>query len=241
MIAWVGILVGAVVGAGFDCSKAAHPVEVRICSDSILSRLDDSLSVSWKATLAAFGKTHHQALRREQKDWNTELRREAPEVSKLQAAWRHRLQELALKRSTVDLRRLVASPATMGTVRLENWGSCGRMDFETGEPVSYSATDQLELSIVPGTDRIRFELSAGNDQPQCHSCSVDAELPAGSGVLRQWSTGAGEDKATGMLSIAADSIVLEIRDHNQAYQCGIGAYLGPRYTFHRSGLRLPPP
>jgi hypothetical protein len=70
---------------------------------------------------------------------------------------------------------------------------------------------------------------------------VDAELPAGSSLRRPWSTGTGDDKATGALVITADRIVVEVEEHNQAYQCGIGASLGPTYTFHRRGLRLVPP
>jgi uncharacterized protein len=241
MIAITAFVVGLVFGAGFDCSKATHPVEVRICSDSVLSALDDSLAVAWKSTLSVFGSAQQKALRREQKEWMADLRREAPEVPALRQAWRHRLRELELKRSTTDLRMLQAALATVGTVRLENSGPCGYMDFETGEPVMSTASDLLELSSASGSGGLRFYLTAGMNQPQCHSCGLESEVPITKKARRSWANTEADDKASGALSITPDSIVLEIHDHNQFHHCGIGASLGPTYTFHRHTLRLAPP
>ncbi len=241
MICWIAFLAGLLAGAGFDCSKAAHPVEVRICSDTVLSALDDSLAIAWKATLSAYPPKHHKALRHEQREWMDDLRRESPEVAKLRQEWRHRLRELELKRSTTDLRMLQAALATVGTVRLENLGPCGYMDFETGEPVMATSSDLLELSSAPGSGGLRFFLTAGRDQPQCHSCGLESEVPSTKKTRRSWANTDVDDKASGALSITPDSIVLEIQDHNQFHHCGIGASLGPTYTFYRHTLRLAPP
>ncbi|QQS06642.1 MAG: hypothetical protein IPK50_07005 [Fibrobacterota bacterium] len=241
VMGWAALLTALLVGAGFDCSKAVHPVEARICSDPILSRLDDSLAFVWKSTLSAFGSSRHQALRREQKEWMSELRREAPQVPELRLAWRHRLRELSLKRSTKDLRTLVGALRKVGAVRLENNGSCGRMDFETGEPVEGAAADILELSILPGSGRLHFQLMSGMDQSQCHSCEVESDVPGAKSSRRPWSTGTDDSHASGALSIFADSIVVEISDHNPSFQCGIGASLATTYIFQRHSLRLASP
>ncbi len=112
------------------------------------------------------------------------------------------------------------------------------MDFETGEPIQSAAEDILELSIQPGSGRLHFRLIAGMNQPQCHSCEVESDVPAAKSSRRPWSSGTDESRAAGAISVAADSIVLDVSDHNQTYHCGMGAFLGGAYTFHRHGLRL---
>lgn len=234
------LFASTLVGAGFDCSKATHGLERRICSDSILARLDDSLALSWASTLAAFGPSRKQALRKEQREWLSILRQDTPDAPHLREAWRHRLRELALKRSQRDLDSLVGTISPPETWRLANSGSCGWMDFQTGEPKMGPTADILELSVRPGSGILHFRMTSGIDQPQCHSCEVESDVPLVASKPRRWSTGSDENRAWGSMEFFPDSIVVVVDSLNQSFFCGIGASLVGTYRFHRHSLRLVP-
>ncbi len=54
--------------AGFDCAKAATPIEKRICADPALSALDDQLTAAYKAALAA-APSGREAVKADQRAW----------------------------------------------------------------------------------------------------------------------------------------------------------------------------
>jgi len=240
MTIWLA-LAWTLAAASFDCAKAVHPVEKTICSDPALSALDDSLGRSWKRTLAAFGVDDQSGLRREQRAWMDELRRGSNDAAPLREAWGWRLRELDLKRATTDLRAVVSKTTSPGGIALERWGSCGRMDFETGEPVEGAAMDLLEWAPGREPGLFRFRLVSGIDQPQCHSCEVEGEVRRGRKGVWIWSGANGEGSSSGELRFFADSVVVDVLAFRQEELCGIGASLAGSFVFHRSGLRLPRP
>lgn len=58
-----------VTAASFDCAKAVSPVEQMICSDRLLSRLDDALAENYKNMLSANFGGSKADLRRSQRGW----------------------------------------------------------------------------------------------------------------------------------------------------------------------------
>jgi uncharacterized protein len=57
--------------AGFDCARAKQPVELRICKDEKLSKLDEQLTQSFASARARAGK-QWDALLRDQRNWLAE-------------------------------------------------------------------------------------------------------------------------------------------------------------------------
>ena len=84
-------LPGLACAAGFDCAKAASPVEKNICNDPGLSSQDEALSDAYKKALA---EAPDQApLRTRQRQWMTE-RNACADVACLRALYAKRLGEL---------------------------------------------------------------------------------------------------------------------------------------------------
>lgn len=63
----LALLAPAVSAAGFDCARAARPVEKLICGDAELSRQDEALAAAYKDLLAA--SADPAGLRAAQRDW----------------------------------------------------------------------------------------------------------------------------------------------------------------------------
>ncbi|MGP1691396.1 MAG: lysozyme inhibitor LprI family protein [Giesbergeria sp.] len=55
--------------ASFDCAMAKKAVEKKICSDPLLSRLDDALAANYQAMLSVDVGRSRKALRTEQRRW----------------------------------------------------------------------------------------------------------------------------------------------------------------------------
>ncbi len=79
-------------GASFDCGKASTKVEHLICDNPEISKLDEELSVAYKAILQ--DKPHAQDIRYEQTQWITH-RNYCESSSCLKALYQMRIQELA--------------------------------------------------------------------------------------------------------------------------------------------------
>jgi len=79
--------------ASFDCGKATSPGEKRICDDSILSRLDESLAQSYKKALDHAA--DKAALMQEQRQWVREKRDPSSwSVPGLRSVYEDRILEL---------------------------------------------------------------------------------------------------------------------------------------------------
>ena len=79
------------LGASFDCRRASTRVEVLICSDEVLSTLDDQLGASYKAADAGRALP---ALRDEQRAWLAQRTR-CGDAACLGDMYRHRIAELS--------------------------------------------------------------------------------------------------------------------------------------------------
>ena len=78
--------------AGFDCGKAATPVEKMICSDPQVSELDSLLAKAYKKALSSAPKP--ELLRTEQRTWLSSRRDACQDVDCLKKAYNDRLAEL---------------------------------------------------------------------------------------------------------------------------------------------------
>lgn len=235
--AWLPLL----SGASFDCAKAKHPVEQRICADSTLSSLDDSLASAWKSLQPGFSKDDARILKTEQRVWLGRVRDENPGSDTLRSRWKARLADLDLKRELVDL-RWVADPKGGRRVRLESWGSCtfnpSRSEEGGGE---VDAVDALDLAWDRTRDRLRFVLDAGV-QPSCHECGkVQGEAKrfgAKSANLWRWEGGAGEERMRVEMELTSDEIRVRIVASDNTLSCGAGASLPETMIFRRAGVRV---
>jgi uncharacterized protein len=85
--------------AGFDCAKAGTPVEKLICSDPLLSGLDEKLARAYKAALSAA--VQGNDLRRQQKEWLENVRNRCTTKVCLADVYERRLKELTARPSGV--------------------------------------------------------------------------------------------------------------------------------------------
>lgn len=132
-------------GAGFDCSRAKHGIEQRICSDQRLSQLDDQLAQSFADARMRAGQ-QRDALLRDQRHWLA-VRDKAVSESVEAGASAYQDRILFLDRLFKDLKatspllqaigeHMLANPSTArGTGRLIDWwpylGGDGKV-FSTG-------------------------------------------------------------------------------------------------------------
>lgn len=80
--------------ASFDCKKASTYVEHSICENSVLSVLDEKLSVSYKANFSAADPASKPVLKQAQQMWLKEARNQCASVSCIEDAYRSRIAVL---------------------------------------------------------------------------------------------------------------------------------------------------
>lgn len=88
--------------ASFDCASATQPVEKLICSDPLLSTLDEQLASSYATASAGLDSAGVSLLKSSQRAWLKGLRAtckaDAPDAAAcLQTAYRDRIEELSRK------------------------------------------------------------------------------------------------------------------------------------------------
>jgi len=241
----IALLADLIPAAGFDCAKAKHPVERKICADARLSALDDSLGIEWKSTLRGWRKRDSEALRTEQRRWNDAVRKENPSTDSLRTLWALRRRELRLKRELSDLRTLVSAPAR-GGVRLEQPGGCAGLSQDGEEGIRESdSRDVLDLEFLPKTGRLRFSLIENNGQHNCNSCGIEGEAVRSSkaspdGPLWFWKDGEDGERVTMELLLLTDEVRVKVTGDNTVRFCGMGAGFSDTLKFSRVGLRLAP-
>ena len=80
------------LAASFDCSKAASYVEIEICKDELLGRLDDALHENYISMMASnFGGTE-KSLMLEQRRW-LKIRNSCKSKKCIESSYRLRLNE----------------------------------------------------------------------------------------------------------------------------------------------------
>ncbi len=79
-------------GASFDCAKASRPIEIAICSNDTLSKLDEDLALKYKTALAA--SSNPEALKASQLDWIKESRTCNTDIACLSAKYSARIAQL---------------------------------------------------------------------------------------------------------------------------------------------------
>lgn len=89
-------MAGTVHAAGFDCARAATPVEKLICADAILSQDDEDLAEAYRQALAQ-GK-QAGAVREAQRRWLAQDRNRCADLACLRASYARRLEVLGAGR-----------------------------------------------------------------------------------------------------------------------------------------------
>lgn len=90
--------------ASFDCQKASSQVENMICSDNLLSELDDSLTQTYKKALAS--STDKNALKAEQRSWLINVRNKCATAPCLTKAYSERQNGLLALTNTPAVAKL---------------------------------------------------------------------------------------------------------------------------------------
>ncbi len=126
------VLGGPALAASFDCAIANTPDEQLICSDPILSKLDEALAAVYDAALADVPPADAPVLRDSQRAWLKQLRAAclwgtADAVACRRSAYGDRIVELA---RGVQVR----GPYVFMTIRRDYW-SADLADCESDEPI----------------------------------------------------------------------------------------------------------
>ena len=82
-------LIGNLYGASFSCQKASSFIEHTICNDSVLSKLDDDLAISYKNALK--NSSDKEQLKKEQFDWINNDRNMCQNVNCLRQSYASRI------------------------------------------------------------------------------------------------------------------------------------------------------
>jgi uncharacterized protein len=85
---------GSTGAASFDCKKATTSVEKEICTNQILSKLDDALEQNYGGSLSSnIGDTARQHLKKTQSEWLKE-RNSCKTVTCIEKKYRERIEAL---------------------------------------------------------------------------------------------------------------------------------------------------
>ena len=227
-------------GASFDCKKASHPVEKKICRDAALSTLDDSLGRTWKRVRETISGAELAVALADQKAWMAAVRNDNPTVDSLRSAWKHRITAWKFRMSVGDLRALAKS---RGGFAFTLPGGCpGRWSEENGVEV-VPASNTLSMRWDPATDRLRFGVGESIDQHACGGCDAEGEAvlsPTKISGLDVW-TGIGRNQdgdtlATAEFHIARDHIVAKVVAKRPGEICGAGAGFSDSLVFPKTTI-----
>lgn len=82
-------LIGNLYGASFSCQKAGSFIEHTICNDSVLSKLDDDLAITYKNVLK--NSSNKEQIKKEQFDWINNDRNMCQNVNCLRQSYTSRI------------------------------------------------------------------------------------------------------------------------------------------------------
>ncbi len=85
-------LIGNLYGASFNCQKASSFIEHTICNDTVLSKLDDDLSITYKNVFKH--SNEKEQLKKEQFDWINSDRNNCQTVNCLRQSYSNRISFL---------------------------------------------------------------------------------------------------------------------------------------------------
>lgn len=103
------LFVGSVNAAGFDCNLASSEVENQICSDSVLSKLDEDLNAVYRQAVKI-----DSSVKVNQRTWVREVRNVTPD---LESAYRQRIAELKARTKDVETKKPTVDPVKAAQAR----------------------------------------------------------------------------------------------------------------------------
>jgi uncharacterized protein len=163
-IAFIVLIPGLSLAAGFNCEKASSAVEKIICSDSELSRMDENMTAAYKK--AAASAVDPVPLSADQKLWLKNTRNACRDASCLGKAYQERIAELDKWNEPADKndRDIFGNYTVTRNNYIHN--------PDTGRDEPARTTDCLTIKRSKG-DRIYFSfiLVGANG----HTCSMDGE------------------------------------------------------------------
>jgi uncharacterized protein len=162
------LLTSGVHAAGFDCTKASTFVEKAICSDTVLSKLDDLLMNSYKEALANVSNT--EKLKSGQRVWLSNTRNKCPDIECLKDAYNKRI---------ADINGIAASPDPVSNKVIKNAGSLWAGEWNR---IDHSKHEEADMTITKNTSQgFEFSLiafSGGNSGQLDGSASFVANFAA---------------------------------------------------------------
>jgi uncharacterized protein YecT (DUF1311 family) len=107
-LALIGLVIESspVLAASFDCSKAGTAVEKMICSDAVLSRLDEELAGKYQSVSSS------PQVKQQQRDWLRNIRNKCETTDCLVAAYRTQIQSIGSTPNTTSQEKVTASVAS---------------------------------------------------------------------------------------------------------------------------------
>lgn len=146
--------------ASFDCAKAKTPLEKTICSNAIISKLDDEMSVKYQAALKSFPVKGF--VRAQQREWLADTRLldcKKDCAKELTEAYQTRIAMLSLP-----------EPQSI-------YSNTSNFERENGDTVAiiYSIKDKRFISLWGGY-RIHRQFSNDAGKPIYMGCSFDGQL-----------------------------------------------------------------
>ncbi len=124
----VGFSVAATAhAAGFDCAKASTNMERMICGNDKLSRLDDELSKTYQRALDQ--STDKNGLKKEQRQWLSDVRNSCKDEGCILAAYNTRLEELNRHLSSGDVAAREFGQDERGKLVIGKWVASSRAFF----------------------------------------------------------------------------------------------------------------
>lgn len=98
LFSWVllctGLLPLSAQAASYDCTQASTSVEIAVCANPRLNRLDEDLATIYRSLLNELPQNQAERLRQDQRSWLTARNSCGADVRCLQARYQERLSRL---------------------------------------------------------------------------------------------------------------------------------------------------
>ena len=212
---YLGLFASCCLGASFDCSKASHPVEKAVCSNPVLSKLDDTLSSIYKQTLKKMRtKADTDRIKEEQRYWLKFVRTKfssTVDPDSLIKTYSNRIEDFRLKLKYINSNRFTGGLLLQPTVCMAP--SAG--DFEPED-----ACNTISITFK-NNNAIDFTINTTGNY-----CSRSCEA---SGIAKRNNKDdyvfhdSGDEECTLTIVIGKKSITVTADDCNDF--CGAGASL----------------
>lgn len=207
-------------GASFDCTKASTNIEMAICGNAELGRLDEEMAILYKALLKSLDAKGREVLRREQRYWLTERNKRYADanIDSLLSSYEMRISALEFGYQDLSYYNgYYEIPHEITVITGEDWERSNETDVFCFE---YLSIDSVRFSLYSITTN-------------AHTCTVGGVAVRNNRGIYVWRSDPGDDNEICVLEIFAGDGHLFF---GQGVDSGCRDYCGARasiesYTF----------